>query len=121
MNLTEFIHRTERFECLVAKVIFTEDGASIRAGQYEQRDIRKLSLNVICGPLDWQIDSATQVCGVLGNIVSVLEELTIDIKLASMRSGWEDTLDSMAWLELLLPLIGVKKLHVGFSLTFELP
>ena len=121
VNQTEFIHRTEGFECLVAKVIFTKDGASIHACHHELRDTRTLSLNVICEPLDWQIDSATQVCGALWNIVSIVEELTVDLKVASMPSGWEDTLDSMAWLELLLPFIGVKKLHIGFSLTFELP
>ena len=127
VKLTEFIHRTEGFECLVAKVIFSEDGACIDAGhhKYDQPYFRpyisKLSLNVYCEPLDWQIDSATQVCTALGNIVSVIEELTVDLNVASIQSGWEDTLDSMAWFELLLPFIGVKKLHIGFSLTFELP
>jgi hypothetical protein len=37
-----------------------------------------------------------------------------------MPSDWENTLDSMVWHELLLPFIGVKKLHIGFLLTFEL-
>jgi hypothetical protein len=32
VNLTEFIHRTEGFGCLVARVIFTKDGASIDTG-----------------------------------------------------------------------------------------
>jgi hypothetical protein len=127
VKLTEFIHRTEGFECLVAKVIFSEDGACIDAGHHDYDQpyfrpyISKLSLNVYCEPLDWQIDSATQVFSALGNIVSVIEELTVDLNVDSIQSGWEDTLDSTAWFELLLPFIGVKKLHIGFSLTFELP
>jgi hypothetical protein len=37
-----------------------------------------------------------------------------------MPSDWENTLDSMLWHELLWPFIGVKKLHVGSSLTLQL-
>ena len=117
VNLTEFIHRTEGFGCLAAKVSFNKDGASI---YYEQQSVRKLSLRVNCEPLDWQIDSATQVCNALGNVLSAVEELTIDLNEDWMPSDWENTLDSMVWHELLLPFIGVKKLHIGFLLTFEL-
>ena len=120
VNLTEFIHRTEGFGCLVAQVIFNKDGASIDAGYYEQQGIGKLSLHVNCEPLDWQIDSATQVCSALGNVLSAVEELTLDLDVDGMPSDWENTLDSMLWHELLLPFIGVKKLHIGSSLTLEL-
>jgi hypothetical protein len=34
-----------------------------------------------------------------------------------MLSDWRDTLDGMVWHELLLPFIGVKKLHIGSSLA----
>ena len=62
-NLTEFIHRTDGFGCLVAQVTFNKDGSSIDAGHYE--DVGKVSLRVNCEPLDWQIDSVTQVCDAL--------------------------------------------------------
>jgi F-box-like len=117
VNLTEFIHRTERFGCLVAQVIFNKDGASL---YYEQQSIGKLSLRVNCEPFDWQIDSAIQVCNALGNLLSAVEELTIDLDEDWMPSDRENTLDSTMWHELLLPFVGVKKLHIGFLLTFEL-
>ena len=117
VNLTEFIHRTEGFGCSVAHVVFNKDGASI---YYEPQSVGKLSLRVNCEPLDWQIDSATQVCNALGNVLPAVEELTIDLNEDWMPSDWENTLDSMVWHELLLPFIGVKKLHIGFLLTFEL-
>ena len=120
MNLTEFIHRTEGFECLVSRVIFNKDGAFIDAGSYEQRGIGKLTLRVNCEPLDWQIDSATQVCSALGNVLSAVEKLTLDLDVDGMRSEWENTLDNMLWHELLLPFIGVKKLQIGSSLALEL-
>ena len=120
VNLTEFIHRTEGFECLVARVIFNKDGASINADHYELRDIGKLNLHVSCERLDWQIDSAMQVSGALGKALSVVEDLTLDLDTDGMPSDLEDTLDNMLWHELLLPFTGVKRLHIGSSLALEL-
>ena len=118
VNLTEFIHRTEGLRCLVARVIFNKECASIDAGHYEQWVTGKggLHINVTSEPLDWQMDSATQVCSALG---STVEELTVDLDVNGMSLGWENTLDNMLWHELLLPFIGVKKLHIGSSLTLE--
>ena len=120
VNLTAFFHRTEGFRCLVSRVIFNKDGVSIDAGYYEQQGTRKLNLRVNCEPLDWQIDSATQVCSALGEVLSTVEELTLNLDTYGMPSDWEGTLDSIMWHELLLQFIRVKKLHVGSSLTLEL-
>ena len=117
VNLTEFVHRTERLGCLIAQVTFNKDGPFIDA---EQRGVGKLSLRVICEPLDWQIDSVTQVCSALGKVLSAVEELTIDLDVDGMPSDWKNTLDNTLWRELLSPFIGVKKLHIGSSLTLEL-
>ena len=112
VNLTEFIHRTDGFRCLVVRVIFNKDSSSI--------DVGKIGLRVNCEPLDWQIDSATQVCNALGDVLSTVEELTLDLRVDGMPSDWENTLDNTAWHELLLPFIGVKKLKIVSSLTVEL-
>ena len=103
-------------------VIFNEPqgSVSIYADHYEQQDVRKLSLRVSCKPLDWQIDSATQVCSALGNVLSAVEKLTVDLNVDGMPSDWEKTLDGTLWVELLLPFDGVKKLHIGSSLALEL-
>ena len=119
VNLTEFIHRTEGLECLVTQVIFSKDGASIYAGSYEQSGVGQLSFHVSCEPLDWLIDSATQVCSALGDVLLAVQELTLDLDVDGMPSDWETTLDKTMWLELLLPFIGVKKLHIGSSLARE--
>ena len=120
VNLAEFILRTEGIGCFLAKVIFSKDGASIDMGYYEQQDTGKFSLHVNCEPLDWQIDSATQVCVALGDVLSTIEELTLDIDADGVPSDWENTLDDMLWHELLLPFVGVKKLRISSSLTLEL-
>ena len=117
VNLTEFIHRTEWFGCLISRVIFNKDGVSIDTG-YE-RGIGKLTLHINCEPLDWQIYSAMQICSTLGKVFSIVEELTVDLEKDEMPLGWENTLDSTMWHELLLPFIRVKKLWIGTSLTLE--
>jgi hypothetical protein len=122
VNLIGFIHRTEVFECLVAQVIFKGKGPSIDVSHYdsEKWGFGKLSLHVNCEPLDWQVDSAAQVCNALGKVMSSVEELTLDLFTHQMSSDWENTLDNMMWHELLLPFIGVKKLRIQPSLTLEL-
>ena len=120
VNLTEFIHRTEGFRCIVSQVTFNQGDVSISAGQNKQPGIQKFRLRVKCKCLDWQIDSATQVCIALGTVVSAVEELTLDLDADGMISNWENTLDDMLWHELLLPFVGVKSLHIGSSLTLEL-
>jgi hypothetical protein len=122
VNLTGFIHRSEGFGCPIVQIIFNKGGASIDAVYYEQLEqgIEKLSLHVNCKPLNWQIYSAAQFCSALGNVLSAVEEFALDLDVDGIPSGWEMTLDSTMWHELLLPFIGVKKLHIGSSLALEL-
>jgi hypothetical protein len=120
-NLTEFIHRTQGFGYLVARIVFNKDGPSINAGHNEQWDTGKLNLQVNCQPLDWQINSAAQVCSALGEeVLSTVKELTLDLNANGMPPDWENRLDITLWHELLMPFIGVKKLHISSSLTLEL-
>jgi hypothetical protein len=124
VNLAGFIRRTEGFECRFAQINFGRDGASIDAGHYKQQVPAKLSLRVNCKPLDWQIDSAGQVCSALGTVMSTVEELTLGFHKGyglEMSSYWKSRRDNTLWHELLLPFIGLKKLHVVSSaLTLEL-
>ena len=121
-KLAEFINRTKGLRFLVARVIFNRDGVSTDASYNEQQGGGKsnLHVNVKCEPVDWQIDSATQVCSALGKVLSTVQELTLDVRDFGMPSDWESTLEDVPWQELLLPFIGVKKLHIGSSLMLEL-
>ena len=122
VNLTEYISRTKGFGCLVARVIFNKATASIDAGYDEQWGTGKSSfhVDVDCKSLDWQIDSAMQICSAIRKVLSTVEELTLDLDVDGMPLDWENTLDSDMWHELLLPFVGAKKLHIGSSLTLEL-
>ena len=120
VNLTQFINRTKGLGCRIARVIFDKNGASIDMGYREQQGSEKLSLQINCESLDWLLDCAAQVCSALGTVMSAIEELTLDLNVDGMPSDWEDTLEGMLWRELLLPFIGVRKLHIGSSLTLQL-
>ena len=122
-NLTEFVHRTEGFRYLVGRVIFNKDGVTIDAdqnGQLQRVGKSSLHVNVSCKHLDWQINSAAEVCSALGEALSTVSELMLDLRVLGMPTDWESTLNDVLWHELLLPFIGVKKLHIGSSLSLEL-
>ena len=120
LNLSKFINKTEMLGCFAARVILNKDGASIYANHDEQQGIGKLTLHVNCEPPDWEIDSVLLVCNALGDVLSIVEELTLDLDEDGMPSDWENTLDDTLWHELLLPFVSVKKLHIGSSLALKL-
>jgi hypothetical protein len=134
VNLGEFISRAEGFGFRAggaAQVSFNKDGANIdagykKSGYYEPWDIRKLSVFVNCEPLDWQIDSAMQICNALAKVLLAVEELklVLNASVNELSSDSENTLDArlddILWHELLLPFIGVKELYISSSLTHEL-
>jgi hypothetical protein len=124
VNLTEFIHRTEGFECPAAQVIFKKGGVSIKVGDHGRLVTERLSLSIHCEPLDWQINSATQVSIALENVLTAVEELTLGVDVDGMPSDWEngldDLVDDVLWHELLLPFISVKVLYIRPSLTLQL-
>jgi len=120
VSLTQFIHTTGGLRYLSAKILFKREGVSIVTDNGESLGSGDLTININCEHLDWQIDSATQCCRALEQVLSAVEELTLDLDEVGMPSDWGDSLDSILWHGLLLPFSSVKKLQVGPSLTFEL-
>ena len=83
-------------------------------------------LRVMCQPLDWQIDCATQICNALMSVLTV-EKLSIKYHLSEFEPrGFErgltnmDDIDSTTWHELLRSFIGVEELCVDHRLSEEL-
>jgi len=118
VNLAQFVYTIERLRCLSARVLFRRSCASIVTTNGEPRD-RNLTISVICEPLDWQIDSISQVCGALAQVLSSIEELTLDLEEAGIPFR-ESALDDTLWREFLQPFRGVRRLHIGSALTSEL-
>ena len=120
VSLKQFTHTTGELKCLSAKVLFRREGVSIVTNNGEFPSSEGLTINVNCEHLDWQIDVATQCCGALEQVLSTVEELTVDLDEDGMPSDWGDSLDSVLWHGLLLPFGSVKKLQIGSPLTSEL-
>ena len=110
VNLAEF---ASRIECSVARIHFGKDHVRIYADHTsEQLGPKQLILSVSCKRLDWQFDSAAQVCSALKKVMSTVEDLTFGSYTYQMPSYWENTRDDMLWNELLQPFLAVKKLHI---------
>ena len=119
VNLTKFVSKIEGFECPSARIYFHRNCVSLDAGHDKQRRLEKLSLRVSCERLDWQFDSAAQLCSALRKVVSTVEDLTLGIAIYTFPRipwDWENTRDDMLWNELLLPFLGVKKLRIADDL-----
>ena len=120
LALTKFIITTGGLRCLSAKVLFKKEGVSIVTNSGKSLSRGGLTINVDCEHLDWQIDAATQCCRSLEQVLSAVEELTLDLDEIRMPSNWDDSVDSTLWHGLLLPFKGVKKLQIGLPITLEL-
>ena len=83
--LNRFVQTTTGLRYLSARVHFDKVGASLVCSNGESQDSRGLTLNVNCESLDWQIDSATQICGALEP--TAVEELTLDLDEDGMPSN----------------------------------
>ena len=119
VNLNQFVHSIERLRCHSARVLFRRSCTSMVTSNGDPQDGGGLTISVICEPLDWQIDSTTQVCGALAQVLSSIEELTLDLE-AGIPFDGENGLDSTLWHGLLLPFGGVRRLHIDSALTSEL-
>ena len=118
--LTQFILATGGLRRLSAKVIFKRGGVCIVTSNGESLSSGGLVVNINCERLDWQIDAATECCGALENVLTAVEELTLNLDKNGTPSDWDDPLDSILWRGLLLQFSSVKKLLIGSSLAFEL-
>ena len=116
-HLFYLINITNVFKLSSANVTFYENRVIVCTGD----DPTRFHLCVRCTPLDWQIDSAIQICDALIPTLSGVEELSLDLGYkeipTEMRNG---TIDSAAWHDLLGSFIGVKNLHIYDALSEEL-
>jgi len=119
-HLSHFTRTTETLRHPVANVIFNHEGVTFLVSSREEFNDGTFSLRVSCKPFDWQIYSATQLCGALLPVLSAAEGLTLDFDEEDLPSDWQDEVDAMMWHGLLWPFSGVRKLRIGYPLASEL-
>jgi hypothetical protein len=119
--LSRFINATAAFRLPVANVNFNPNSISISVSNHEEaQGDRSLYLQVSCKPFDWQVNSATQICRELREILPTVEELSLNFHKHGMPHEWRNGVVGGTWYEFLMPFEGVKKLRVGQSLALDL-
>ena len=121
-HLSHFINITEGLKIPVVKIVFgyraicvTTSGLGLFNGPF--------FMQVMCQPLDWQIDCATQICTALAPalVVSDVGQFILDFSSYISPDKWLDyEIDGATWHELLRSFIGMKELHIGTELLEEL-
>jgi len=119
-HLSHFTRTTEMLRHPAAKVVFNRGGVSFVVGSRSEPLGGTFNLRVSCKQFDWQIDSATQVCSELVQVLSAVEELTLDFEEENLPSDWQNAADVMMWHGLLWPFSGAKKLRIGYPFASEL-
>jgi len=75
----------------------------------------------MCKDLDWQIDSASQICSALMPALFGLEELRLIFREQMLPTEWQNGgIDGRMWHRLLRVFVGVKELHICAALSQEL-
>ena len=123
-HLSDLTNATLALKLPMAKVIFKHDGVSVISKHSTQEVGDRHAgfiIRVICGPFDWQIDSAEQICRSLMPVLSCVKELTLDFDGKEISTEWQNgAVDGAAWHGLLRPFIGVNTLRVCRALAWEL-
>ncbi|KAI9457249.1 hypothetical protein BJY52DRAFT_1273605, partial [Lactarius psammicola] len=120
LTLPSLFHIMERIKPDTAEVNFECGAVSIIMDDSTRLHERSI-LRVMCKPLDWQIDSAAQICSTLTPVLSGVEKLTLDFHEELMPTEWQNgEIDGTTWHELLRSFIRVKELRICDSLSEEL-
>ena len=118
-HLSRFINTTEAFELSTATVFFDNKYFRI-TDRKRYRGPFKFNLCVRCKELDWQIDSASQICKALVSALSGVQTLNFGHK-GPMTITWGNgRIDGATWHELLRPFMFVNELRICDELSEEI-
>ena len=101
----------------VASVIFNRESVSFIIGSRQFGDVT-FDLKVGFKQFDWQLTTATQVCGELESILSIAEDVTLQFDY--LPPDWPNIIDDTGWRELLGPFSNAKRLRIGGPVAPEL-
>jgi hypothetical protein len=94
------------FSGRAVSITFSQPGAPAR-----------LTLQISCEPLDWQLSSLAQMCDHLFPFLSSIQDLRID---TTERSSGEDDVDGDQWLELMRAFDGTEDFQVTGELAADI-
>ena len=112
-QLVQFINRTPTSNAFEEAHIFLQNGeanVSFLSKIFVYGKLR-LKVTILCEGLDWQVSSLGQVCTSCLPLLSVLENLYIN--LSHSQPDWKDSIENGLWPELLRPFTAVKNFYLS--------
>ena len=94
-----------------AEVIIAND--RIQINLYQTDPPNKLQLRIYCRVVYWQVGSMAQICNQLSFLLSIIEQLDIQVGHFSQKSTWQIGMEGMEWLELFRPFTAVRTLRIS--------
>ncbi|KAI9436096.1 hypothetical protein F5148DRAFT_30347 [Russula earlei] len=111
-QLLRFISQVESFNSCDGAAVLTLNGAIQFVLFGESLQFTKLSLEIRCRGLDWQLALLAQVCSSSFPFLSTLVHLDIKGDDDLPQSHWKDGMETTQWLELLAPFTAMKDLRL---------
>src|SRR6266576_2702511 len=111
-ELIRFVSRSSTFKVSnKAHVFFSSQTASVKL-QPQTSAIRYFQVIISCREPGWQLSSLAQICTTSLPLLSTTEDLFI-YEIAYSQLDWNDGIENIEWLELLLPFMAVKDLYLS--------
>ena len=109
-RLAQFIDFTPALRALDEAHVESKPGITSVGYQASNSGLKKFRINMSCSDPDWQLSSLEHICNSLHSR-STIEDLYIE---RTYHLVWDnDTIESILWLELLLPFTAVKNLYLS--------
>jgi hypothetical protein len=119
-RLLQFMNTTENLRFLSAKFEFSDERLDVEVYPSRGAETYALSITVDCWHLDWQVSSAAQISNSLSQMLSTVEELTLEHEVHSESFDGHNEVDRTEWRKLLRSFNNVKTLRIAKGLVEEL-
>ena len=94
-------------------VFFDTRTASVKfQPQASRSNVEYFEVKISCSAPDWQLSSVAQICTTSSPLLSTTENLFIN-ESADSQLDWNDRVENIVWLDLLLPFTAVKNLYLS--------
>jgi hypothetical protein len=121
-QLAQFIDRGQIFKVQRhAAVVFDTDLAWVRFFRSQTRDYTAPMFCISSARSEWQLSSMAEVCSSFSSHLRLSSLERLDILAFTEPENWHDDMETIQWLELLLPFTAIRDLYLCKNLVLRLP